>query len=569
MSLRKRKEPSADSPDPVNADAPLKAPKSSQKRKYAKAQSDEKEKLLSVLREASQTDSWRETATTFRDLSVETLKELLVLVKFSTDDGTEPEALFMERKDGFIYKVLQKYKIGQKLNANICREALEEMKKARGNKSQNEPNANEDDANLGTVIEAASGMDAELPTDSGAKASASETTSTATSPCRKCKRQERAPVCIDITYDTPPPGERRGRQGKTPQQEETADKVISQTSQNVMLTDDVLTFLDKSVRLDFYDSLNNQARAGRVESFFARWVGEHYHGFSLQFAIQQEAPQQNDITSCGIFALEIMKRLLASDDVNQPIEPMDVRKGLLKKVMTEVDSRPLSKFSSEVVQSVRKLAPVRVVIDELFNAVESKEASFANLLRHAEELLAQTTEKINGLERELKGAQESLIAVKTDKETIEKCFRSVSHLIKANKTAEFSVAMHSRITGDEPMGDGSLEPSAKRPRMSQSAMDLSQGFNNMLSQYVHAHAEETNKILEEAMKETLRGPGERVRQAEERVTELTGQLERLQSRADMGKVIISAYQLLSYSQNLGLDIGLILSNIIPGKLDET
>ncbi|EXK77180.1 hypothetical protein FOQG_18106 [Fusarium oxysporum f. sp. raphani 54005] len=615
MTLRKRKEPSTVSPDTGNEDARLVA---TGKQKYAEVQSGKKD-LLSFLDKASTADHWREWVATLQGAGVKTLKALSGLVKYAMSQKIDAGDLLRSGRYGCLDREFQNVSSRRKLSADICHEALKQLQNEVGEKSQN-------DANLGTITEAGSGMDAELPAASDDDARNSKSTSPETSPRQgPYKGQKRTPERIDITPDTPPHEKRRQRQDGTRWWNETANKVISQMNQNVMLTDDVLTtlsevlmsyresearlvdtyqfqvdgkeipsklkrppergeklyallhhpsdgphwtlcvlmFEDKFIRLDFYDSLNNEARACRVKSFFTDWINEQYHGSNLQFAIR-EAPQQNDGTSCGIFALEIMKRLLASDDANQPIEPMEVRRALLQR-MTSVDttsSLPLQTHTLEILRSIQKHFPIRAFIDKISDAAGPKEASFANLLRQAEEQSAQATEEINGLERKLKDAQDSLLDVKTEAEFIKKGLGNFSRFIATNETADFSVAMHSGITGDEPVADGSLEPSAKRPRMSQSAMDFTQGLNNLMSQFEHKHKEETNKMLQESMDKTLDEVRKRVEEAEKKEKELTEQLKHLQSHADLTNAITSLYWGFSHLQNIGVDIRAIASDII-------
>ncbi|KAK2922419.1 hypothetical protein FoTM2_017775 [Fusarium oxysporum f. sp. vasinfectum] len=189
-------------------------------------------------------------------------------------------------------------------------------------------------------------------------------------------------------------------------------------------------------------------------------------------------------------------------------------------------------------------------------------ASYANLLRHAEERSAQATEEINGLERELKDAQDRLLGLKTETEVTKKSLANLSRFIAANETADLSVAMHSGMRADEQVADGSREPSAKRPRISQSAVDFTQGLNNLMSQFGHKHKEEANKTFQESMDKTLDEVRKRVEEAEREEKELTEQLRCLRSHADSADAITSLYRGFSHFQNIDVDVRAIALNII-------
>ncbi|KAJ0129951.1 Uncharacterized protein HZ326_26947 [Fusarium oxysporum f. sp. albedinis] len=610
MPLRERGEPPAVSPKPP------------EKRKYTRRQEEPQEKLLSALNEASTADYWRDWVATKRSLAVKTLTALLELVEYATSQKIDPENLLLPGEYGVLHRALHDPSIRRKLSAEICCEALKWLKDEVGKKSQNESIANDDDANSGTVIKAASGMEAELPAASDDDARNSESTSPDTSPREEPCEEHRPREYIRIPSNSP---SCKG-QKVSPSLVKSGNKVISQMNKNVMLTDDVLMelavflrssypesksrlldtfqfrvheedlpsqlnphpqcgekvyaflhhppdgphwtlcvlmFGDKFIRLDFYDSLNNKARASRVESFFTHWINERYHGSNLQFTIKQEAPQQNDGTSCGIFALEIMRRLLASDEVNQPIEPMEVRQALLQR-MTSVDttSSLLQTHTLEISRSIQKHSPIRAFIDEISDAAGPERASYANILRHAEERSAQATEEINGLERKLKDAQDRLLDMKTEAEVTKKGLANLSRFIAANGTADFSGAMHSGMREDEQVADGSREPSAKRPRMSQSAMDFTQGLNNLMSQLEHNYKEETNKRLQESMDKTLDEVRKRVEEAERKEKELTEKLKHLRSHADSANAIASLYRGFSHFQNIDVDVRAIALDII-------
>ncbi|EXM12776.1 hypothetical protein FOTG_18742 [Fusarium oxysporum f. sp. vasinfectum 25433] len=614
MTLGKRKGRST--PDTGNEDVRL----------VASEVQSEKKSLLSYLEKASTADHWRDWVTTLHGAGVKTLKALSELVKYAMSQKIGPEALLVPGEYGYLDREFQKVSNRRKLSPEICREALKWLKDEVGKKSQNEPNADDDDVNSGTVIEAASGMEAELTAASDDDARNSKSASSETNPRQgPDERQEGTPKRIDIIPDTPPHEKRHQRQDGIRSWNERANKVISQMNQNVMLTDDVLMTLgdvlmsyresearlvdtyqflvdekeipsklkrppgrgenlyaplyhpgkrphwtlcvlmfdDKFIRLDFYDSHKDEARASRVKSFFTDWINARYHGSNLQFATK-EVPQQNDGTSCGIFALEIMKRLLASDDVNQPIEPMEVRRALLQR-MTSIDTTSpllLQTYTLETLRSIQKHFPIRTYIDKISDAAGPQRASFVNLLRHAEEGSAQATEEINGLERELKDAQDTLLGLKTEAEVTKKGLANLSRFIAANETADFSGAMHSGMREDEQVADGSREPSAKRPRMSQSAMDFTQGLNNLMSQLEHNYKEETNKTLQESMGKTLDEVRKRVEEAERKEKELTEQLKRLRSHADSADAITSLCRGFSHFQNIDVDVRAIALDII-------
>ncbi|KAK2666168.1 hypothetical protein RAB80_018268 [Fusarium oxysporum f. sp. vasinfectum] len=599
MTLGKRKGRST--PDTGNEDVRL----------VASEVQSEKKSLLSYLEKASTADHWRDWVTTLHGAGVKTLKALSELVKYAMSQKIGPEALLVPGEYGYLDREFQKVSNRRKLSPEICREALKWLKDEVGKKSQNEPNADDDDVNSGTVIEAASGLEAELTAASDDDARNSKSASSETNPRQgPDERQEGTPKRIDIIPDTPPHEKRHQRQDGIRSWNERANKVISQMNQNVMLTDDVLmtlgdvlmSYRESEARLvDTYQflvdekeipsklkrpprtrgksirasippretppldtmCLDDEARASRVKSFFTDWINARYHGSNLQFATK-EVPQQNDGTSCGIFALEIMKRLLASDDVNQPIEPMEVRRALLQR-MTSIDTTSpllLQTYTLETLRSIQKHFPIRTYIDKISDAAGPQRASFVNLLRHAEEGSAQATEEINGLERELKDAQDTLLGLKTEAEVTKKGLANLSRFIAANETADFSGAMHSGMREDEQVADGSREPSAKRPRMSQSAMDFTQGLNNLMSQLEHNYKEETNKTLQESMGKTLDEVRKRVEEAERKEKELTEQLKRLRSHADSADAITSLCRGFSHFQNIDVDVRAIALDII-------
>ncbi|RYC80455.1 hypothetical protein BFJ63_vAg16655 [Fusarium oxysporum f. sp. narcissi] len=147
MPLRERGEPPAVSPKPP------------EKRKYTRRQEEPQEKLLSALNEASTADYWRDWVATKRSLAVKTLTALLELVEYATSQKIDPENLLLPGEYGVLHRALHDPSIRRKLSAEICCEALKWLKDEVGKKSQNESIANDDDANSGTVIKAASGME--------------------------------------------------------------------------------------------------------------------------------------------------------------------------------------------------------------------------------------------------------------------------------------------------------------------------------------------------------------------------------------------------------------------------
>ncbi|KAG4279112.1 hypothetical protein FPRO04_13721 [Fusarium proliferatum] len=579
------------------------------KRKGRSAVQEEKISLIESLGKASSAKDWLAWVPTLQSASVETLQKLSDLVQYAVSHGFDPGDLRLPGTYGTI-RELQKVPNERKLNPQIFDEALQQLKIIR-EKSQNEPNTDDDDASSRAVIEAELEMDVEVPATSDDDTRNSRSISPDASPHGEPFKEQRPHEHFDLTSDSTPYEEQK----EGPLLAERANKVISQMGKNVMLTDDVLMasaeflkfsypesnsqlldsfcfrvheenvpcqlkdqpqcgekvyaflhhpngdphwtlcvfmFEDKSIHLDFYDSITNNDRASRVKSFFAKWINKQYHGSKLQFANKQEAPQQNDKTSCGIFALEIMRRLLSSEEVKQPIGPMEVRRALLQR-MTSIDTTSphpdLKESTLETLRSIQKYSPIRAIIDKISAAAGPQRASFATLLHHAEEEIAQTTEEINGLEPKHKVAKNELSVLRTEFEVTKTSYAD----LLADETADIPIPFHSEMRGDEQSADGSREPSARKHRKSKRAMV--QGISNMLSQYA-------DSMVQENMDKMLDVRRKRVEEAEKNEKEIAEQLHRLRSHADSADAIASIYRACSHFENIGVDAPIIASNII-------
>ncbi|KAF5979015.1 hypothetical protein FCOIX_5560 [Fusarium coicis] len=129
------------------------------KRKYIRSQDGQKDKLLSDLTKASTGAYWRDYVATKHHLAVKTLTALWNLVQFATSRDIDPEILLIPGE----YGVLGPTSV-RNLSAQTFSDALECLENKVRKKSQNESITNDEDANSGTVIKAASGMDAESST---------------------------------------------------------------------------------------------------------------------------------------------------------------------------------------------------------------------------------------------------------------------------------------------------------------------------------------------------------------------------------------------------------------------
>ncbi|SPJ90324.1 uncharacterized protein FTOL_13205 [Fusarium torulosum] len=300
----------------------------------------------------------------------------------------------------------------------------------------------------------------------------------------------------------------------------------------------------KSIRLDFYDSLKNGGRANGVKTFFTRWIEKRYPKYAATFH-EPKSAQQKDGTSCGIFVLETMRRLIVSEDVTRTIKPMDVRENLLNTISSLETYPPSDSELAQVLKAIKVLhgrcntspnmaqpsfptlepkgmVSPRQMIDYFMQVIVSGGISVEELISRTQKEYQQITEELGRLEHELRDAQKKLDTAKTRASAFEEAFNEMSESTRSDETVDPpSIGSKTQTAEDEPMTDQKLDPCAKKPR---SLVDLSAQFCSLTSAFLQKQRDDDEKKREETRMETRRMRSEEIEMAERKVKKLSKQV---------------------------------------------
>ncbi|EXK24462.1 hypothetical protein FOMG_18810 [Fusarium oxysporum f. sp. melonis 26406] len=348
-----------------------------------------------------------------------------------------------------------------------------------------------------------------------------------------------------------------------------------------------------SIRLDFYDSSESVVRAKKVNAFFTEWIKEHYPNFKLTFD-QKETAQQNDKTSCGVFVLETIRRLIASEDVTRTIEPRDAKKCFLDMITSIDTNSPSPSTNLQVIEAIKALErncdssaimdgslsttqestsmPAQDMIRQLRSQVESEGMPIAERLSRAKKECKRSTEEDKQLELELKDARKDLDCAKAKVLAVEDALATFSESITTDETTEdLSIGAHLQTTKDEPMSDGTpnLNSLVKNPRSTDMLDTFSCVVKNAASELMQADRARIKDKLAEAMEKARRKPREEVESAERKVEQLTERGRHLQTRKSHLDATINLYESLLYLASDGggkhVDESLSTGDVTPSR----
>ncbi|KAH7189960.1 hypothetical protein DER44DRAFT_844914 [Fusarium oxysporum] len=253
-----------------------------------------------------------------------------------------------------------------------------------------------------------------------------------------------------------------------------------------------------SIRLDFYDSSESVVRAKKVNAFFTEWIKEHYPNFKLTFD-QKETAQQNDKTSCGVFVLETIRRLIASEDPS-PSTNLQVIEAI-KALERNCDRSAIMDSSLSTTQESTSM-PAQDMIRQLRSQVESEGMLIAERLSRAKKECKRSTEEDKQLELELKDARKDLDCAKAKVLAVEDALATFSESITTDETTDdLSIGAHLQTTKDEPMSDGTpnLNSLVKNPRSTDMLDTFSCVVKNAASELMQADRARIKDKLAEAM----------------------------------------------------------------------
>ncbi|KAG7403656.1 hypothetical protein Forpe1208_v016319 [Fusarium oxysporum f. sp. rapae] len=334
-----------------------------------------------------------------------------------------------------------------------------------------------------------------------------------------------------------------------------------------------------SIRLDYYDSSKSVVRTKDVEAFFAKWIEKRYPDSKFKFD-QKKSAQQNDKTSCGVFVLETLRRLIESEDVTQTIEPIDAKKRFLDMIAS-IDTNspsPSESHNLQVIEAIKALErngnmsavmdgslsttrqpmsiqPSQGIITKIRSLCESEGIPIAERLSPAKTELKRIAEKEEHLQLELTDAREELVLVKANMRAVNVALAAVSESITTDDTTDdLSIGAHLKATKYEPMSDLDIFHWA----MDKAASELIQKKRNEIKDKLAEAAEEERRRAREEVESAER----KVRQLTERETHLLGKKGRLDAA-------INFYESLSYLASDGgdklADESLSTSDVTPSR----
>ncbi|KAF4441999.1 hypothetical protein F53441_11844 [Fusarium austroafricanum] len=279
-----------------------------------------------------------------------------------------------------------------------------------------------------------------------------------------------------------------------------------------------------SIRLDFYDSSESEACAKKVNTFFTEWIQKHYPNSKLTLD-QKEIAQQNDKTSCGVFVLETIRRLIASEDVTRTIELRDAKKCFLDMITSIDTNSPSPSTNLQVIEAIKALErkcdtsaimdvslsttqepiciqPSQEVISKTRSLCESEGITIAKRLSLAKKECKRITEEEERLKPELADARKDLGSANVNVLAVEEVMVRFSESITTDETTDDPPAgVHLQTTKDEPMSDGTLNPNSlvKNSCLNDMLDNFSCAFKNAASDLMQADRARIKDKLAEAM----------------------------------------------------------------------
>ncbi|KAH7228545.1 uncharacterized protein BKA55DRAFT_626399 [Fusarium redolens] len=349
-----------------------------------------------------------------------------------------------------------------------------------------------------------------------------------------------------------------------------------------------------SIRLEFYDSLVDLSRSEKVEAFFTEWIKTHYPNFKLTFD-QKETAQQNDKTSCGVFVLETIRRLMASEDIMRTIEPMDAKKRFLDMITSTVTNSPSPSANLQVIGAIKELErncdtsaiiddslstaqepisiqPSQGIITKIRSLCESEGIPITERLSPAKKEYKRITEEEERLKLELTDARKDLGCANVNVLAVEEVLAMFSESIATDETIDDSSAgVHLQTMKDEPMSDGTpnLNSLVKNPCSNDMLDTFSCVVKNAASDLMQADRARMKDKLAEAMEKARRTPREEVENAERKVEQLTERERYLQIRKRHLDATINLYESLLYLASDGggklADESLSTGDVTPSR----
>uniref|UniRef100_A0A4E9EGZ9 Ubiquitin-like protease family profile domain-containing protein n=1 Tax=Gibberella zeae TaxID=5518 RepID=A0A4E9EGZ9_GIBZA len=323
----------------------------------------------------------------------------------------------------------------------------------------------------------------------------------------------------------------------------------------------------KSIHIDFYDSM--EACEQQVEPFFKRWMEERYPEYTITFN-KQKCAQQGDSTSCGVFVLETMRRLIKSQDVTQTIQPMVARQGFLDMI-TLVDTEPsptsttlqvmgeIKAMGTKCDQSTMSSSPsptqqlprvpsLKNIIDQIRQIITTTEISITDQYSCAKKECKQITEQERHLKISLDAAKKELEMAKCKMQAVEEALEEIPNLTQADKTVNcISNGVRTQTWGDEhrPIDTDKRNAVAEEAQSSQTQIFFQQIQSATLN-LVESKLSDCHKAIAEAIEERLRISSEAVAIEERKVAELKKKVTELIVRRSEMEALMLVYSGLSY-----------------------
>ncbi|KAF4500830.1 hypothetical protein FAGAP_2967 [Fusarium agapanthi] len=310
-----------------------------------------------------------------------------------------------------------------------------------------------------------------------------------------------------------------------------------------------------SIHLDFYDSLENVSRAKKVEAFFTKWTKTNYPDCKFTFE-QKKTAQQNDRTSCGVFVLETIRRLIESEDVTQTIEPIDAKKRFLDMVTSTDTNSSSSSTNLQIIEEITVLErkcetspivdgspstnqqpvdiqPSPVFITKIKNLCEPEGIPIAERLSTAITELKGITEEEERIKCKLTVAREEMVHRNTKMLGVDEVVAVVSEFITADDTTDDLPI--GAATKDEPMPDDTPE-----------MLIFCSAVKNAGSELVHKDRNLRKNKLAKAMEKVQREACESAESAEREVKRLAELETHLQEKKRRLDATIKVYEGLLY-----------------------
>ncbi|OBS16572.1 hypothetical protein FPOA_12800 [Fusarium poae] len=337
----------------------------------------------------------------------------------------------------------------------------------------------------------------------------------------------------------------------------------------------------KSVRLDFYDSLEDAARSEQVKVFFIRWIKEHYPHYTTAF-YRKKSAQQKDGTSCGIFVLETMRRFITPQDVTRTIKPMNVRENFLGMITSLDTNSPSLSTTLPVVERIKALhgksnkptimassplpaqqpssiLPCQYIITQIRTLIVSEGTSITDQLSCAQRECQRIAEEEKRVGSELRDAEKELDTAIIEAGATEKAFNTISESTRADETVNPLLAGTRRQAAEDEnrrIANDERNTHAGKARLSQTLVLLNQ-IHSAASNLVQADRDDRDERIAEAMNNARRVSSEGVERAKREVEELRKQVADLKTRRfDMEALALVCRGLSNLQQKDGGEVGM-------------